>query len=297
MHAEAFLLNSKMTYSGLNVQNFAMNRFKLFRRVLLFLSIFLNIFLLCREDSPKESQVAEKLTQTPHPKFELNRFDVVEVVDPGLAYENVEKTFQLSILHVFEPFGNEELGKNVRQGHRQNYRNLAIRYPHIELNVIYVYTQDDVDIGHHDVYKHDFWDYPWPEALVIKLAKFRRTLVLTRNTEIVRHLDGIEKIDEPDNEADVQFINPIFYLCEKKCDLNSTTLNSGLVIGRDAPDQNKRHCMVGSPSNRFILNRELLELITHKKRHHQYALTGIQQSCFLQEWLLLLKFYKLFGDK
>ena len=72
---------------------------------------------------------------------------------------------------------------------------------------------------------------------MLKLAKFKRTLVLTRNTEIVRHLDGIEKIDEAEHEADIQFINPIFYLCEKKCDLNSTVLNSGIVIGKDAPDQ------------------------------------------------------------
>ena len=50
-------------------------------------------------------------------------------------------------------------------------------------------------------------------------------------------MDGIEKIDEAEHEADIQFINPIFYLCEKKCDLNSTVLNSGIVIGKDAPDQ------------------------------------------------------------
>ena len=27
------------------------------------------------------------------------------------------------------------------------------------------------DIGHDDVYRHDFWNYPWPEALVKRLAK------------------------------------------------------------------------------------------------------------------------------
>ena len=51
--------------------------------------------------------------------------------------------FQLSILHIFEPFQNEDLGKHARMAHRQNYRNLAIRYPHIALNIIYVYPLDD----------------------------------------------------------------------------------------------------------------------------------------------------------
>ena len=166
-----------------------------------------------------------------------------------------------------------------RQAHRQNYRNLAIRYPHIALNVIFVYHLDDVDIGHNDVYKHDFWVYPWPDGLVLKLAKYARTLVLSRNSDIIRHLgtvtppyyitnvtlvnrlltivlytstgekntrkDGIEKIEEAENEADIQFISPIFYMCEKKCDLLTTTLNNGRMYGKHAADPEKRHCMIG----------------------------------------------------
>ena len=29
----------------------------------------------------------------------------------------------------------------------------------------YVYPIDDKADGHFDIYKHDFWDYPWPQAL------------------------------------------------------------------------------------------------------------------------------------
>ena len=272
-----------MIYSGTNVP--VMNRAKLFRRLVLTFSVLLNLHLLSKNpEKPYYDEYPDTVPDvTTGSRQRRNHENIIEVQDPGLSFENVEKTFSLSILHIFEPFGNEELGRNVRQGHRQNYRDLAIRYPHIELNVIFVGAQDDRDIGHEDVYKHDFWAYPWPEALVVKLAKFPRTLVLTKNTEIVRHLDGIEKIDLEENQADIQFINPIFYLCEKKCDMNSSVLNDGIVIGgKDALDPSKRHCMVGSPSNRFILSRALLELIAHKKRQSQYALTGIRPSCFLQ---------------
>ena len=94
-----------------------------------------------------------------------------------------------------KPFGNEELGKNVRQAHRQNYRDLSIRYPHISLNVIFVYHIDDTDIGHNDVYKHDFWLYPWPDGLVLKLAKYPKTLILSKNSDIIRHLGNRSQAD------------------------------------------------------------------------------------------------------
>ena len=133
-----------MIYSGSNGPKFKMNRFKLLRRFVLCWSLLLNIFLLCRNEQQETHEITENLA-LPLAEGRKSRVyraeNVLEVIDPGLAYENVEKTFQLSILHVFEPFGNEDLGRNVRQGHRQNYRNLAIRYPHIELNVIYVYTE------------------------------------------------------------------------------------------------------------------------------------------------------------
>ena len=37
------------------------------------------------------------------------------------------KNLTLSVVHIFEPFLNEELGRNIRQAHRQNYRLLAIQ--------------------------------------------------------------------------------------------------------------------------------------------------------------------------
>ena len=34
-------------------------------------------------------------------------------------------------------------------------------------------------------------------------------------------------------------------MCEKKCDLMSTTLNNGIMYGKQAIEQEKRHCMIG----------------------------------------------------
>ena len=42
---------------------------------------------------------------------------------------------------------------------------VLFKYPHIDINVNYVYPIDDKADGHFDIYKHDFWDYPWPQAL------------------------------------------------------------------------------------------------------------------------------------
>lgn len=78
------------------------------------------------------------------------------------------------MVHIFTDFGNAELGQQVRQAHRQNYRRLAIQYPDIEVVPIFVYPEDDKAYGHDDVYKLDFWTYPWPQGLVKKLANFER---------------------------------------------------------------------------------------------------------------------------
>ena len=125
-----------MIYSGTNVP--VMNRAKFFRRLLFTFSVLLNFHLLSKtEEKPYHEDYQ---TTTPGVSGGIrqrrNHDNIIEVQDPGLSFEKVEKTFSLSILHIFEPFGNEELGRNVRQGHRQNYRDLAIRYPHIELNVL-----------------------------------------------------------------------------------------------------------------------------------------------------------------
>ena len=121
----------------------------------------------------------------------------------------------------------------------------------------YVYPIDDKADGHFDIYKHDFWDYPWPQALgwfqfrdsgilkcgvssrwllslyylmrnsdemtiekthpiylaqnpnskplkVNKLLPFKRTLVLTQNSDMITNLDGLEELNNPDNDADIK---------------------------------------------------------------------------------------------
>lgn len=67
---------------------------------------------------------------------------------------------------------------------------LLIKYPNIDINVNYVYPIDDKADGHFDIYKHDFWDYPWPQALgkfltsssldfgcILQLVEFSRQMV------------------------------------------------------------------------------------------------------------------------
>ena len=112
----------------------------------------------------------------------------------------------------------------------------------------YVYPIDDKADGHFDIYKHGFWDYPWPQALgwftsrflesgaqimahklyvpklygpkfmgfylaqhpksdplkVNKLLPFKRTLVLTQNSDMITNLDSLEELDNPDNDADIK---------------------------------------------------------------------------------------------
>jgi len=86
-----------------------------------------------------------------------------------------------AVVHIFTDFGNIELGHQVRQAHRQNYRHLAIQYPHIEIIPFFVYPEDDQEYGHHDVYKSDFWEYPWPKGLIDKLTKFDRDPLVLNN--------------------------------------------------------------------------------------------------------------------
>ena len=49
------------------------------------------------------------------------------LVKPGYYCSDTKKNLTLSVVHIFEPFLNEELGRNIRQAHRQNYRLLAIQ--------------------------------------------------------------------------------------------------------------------------------------------------------------------------
>ena len=121
---------------------------------------------------------------------------------------DTKKNLSLSVVHVFEPFLNEELGRNIRQAHRQNYRLLAIQvgnfryrsrylhnniqYPNIDINVNYVYPIDDKADGHFDIYKHDFWDYPWPQALGWFTSGF-----LESGTQIMAHKLYVPKLYEP----------------------------------------------------------------------------------------------------
>ena len=44
---------------------------------------------------------------------------------------------------------------------------------------------------------------------VNKLLPFKRTLVLTHNSDIITHLDGLEELNCPDNDADIKGCNSI----------------------------------------------------------------------------------------
>jgi len=79
---------------------------KIFRPIL-FISIFSNFYFLYQL-----TNIQEKNSD----KTRRKRENIIELRDQGLEYNaQTEKTFEISILHIFEPFGNEELGKNVRQ--------------------------------------------------------------------------------------------------------------------------------------------------------------------------------------
>ena len=122
------------------------------------------------------------------------------------------------LVHIFTDFGNEELGQQIRQAHRQNYRHLSIRYPFIQIAPFFIYPEGDKDFGHDDVYEADFWNYPWPQGLVQRLTAYDRALILTRNYDIVRHLEEFERLFDQENDADIQLISPIQHLCEARCD-------------------------------------------------------------------------------
>ena len=39
---------------------------------------------------------------------------------------------------------------------------------------------------------------------VNKLLPFKRTLVLTQNSDMITNLDGLEELNNPDNDADIK---------------------------------------------------------------------------------------------
>ena len=115
------------------------------------------------------------------------------------------------------------------------------------LEPVFVAPDDDRQFGHTDVYKTDFWAYPWPQGLIKKLDGFDRALIITRPNDIIRHLEEIEKLFEEENEADIQTISPVQHLCEAQCKFMGELddyLEKMVVDGR-------RKCLIGQSYEYF----------------------------------------------
>ena len=66
-------------------------------------------------------------------------------------------------------------------------------------------------------------------------------IILTRNQDVVRHLEGIEQLFLPENDADVQLISPIQHLCEARCEFGAEL--SEHVEKMTIPGQSR--CLIG----------------------------------------------------
>ena len=142
----------------------------------------------------------------------------------------------------------------IKKAHRQNYRHLSIKYPEVLLEPFFVAPDDDKQFGHNDVYKTDFWAYPWPQGLIKRLEDFDRALIITRPNDIIRHLEQIEKIFDPENDADIQTISPMQHLCEASCKFGPLDdfMEKMIVDGR-------KKCLIGQSYEYFKLENAILQ--------------------------------------
>ena len=63
---------------------------------------------------------------------------------------------------------------------------------------------------------------------------------MTRNHDIIRHLEGVHRLFEKENAADIQLISPIQHLCDVHCELSETISNHTVKT-----ISNGKKCLIG----------------------------------------------------